>query len=148
MRYTMKMQAYNKKFAGFVPRNEVLLIKLKGEAVMSLFQCDVCGCMDNTALAIGEPLAGSKSYAKIFDWNGMKERIGKELCSACAPSFYSDGAKTKMGKWHNQFNRYFLDKGMFFTNSDGNLEHKETGRTDIEKMAYDVVDVGPRSNIL
>lgn len=115
---------------------------------MSLFQCDICGCMDNTALAIGEPLAGSKSYTKIFNWTGMEERTGKELCSSCAPALYSDGTKTKFGKWHNQFDRYFLAKGEFFTNDSGNLEHKESGRTDIRSMAYDVVDVGPRSNTL
>ncbi|MGB3724971.1 MAG: hypothetical protein WA981_04330 [Glaciecola sp.] len=31
------------------------------------------------------------------------------------------------GEWHDKFERRYLPKGEFFTNGNGNLEHKETG---------------------
>lgn len=32
-----------------------------------------------------------------------------------------------MTKWHEQFKRTYLPKGMLKTNASGNLEHTETG---------------------
>jgi hypothetical protein len=51
------------------------------------------------------------------------------LCSACDkdPNYKSGG------QWHNRFERVFLPKGMFVTNRDGNLAHRETGDTDYLK---------------
>lgn len=83
---------------------------------MSLYQCEECGCRENTALG---------SY-----W--MQE---EKLCSACAPSEFSDGSKNKRGGgWHGRFPRLFLPKGEFKTNKDGNLEHIATGETDLSKF--------------
>jgi hypothetical protein len=49
---------------------------------MSLFVCDDCGCVENTALA------GPGGY-----W-GRTRLDGKARCSACNP---------KVGKWHGHF---------------------------------------------
>ena len=47
---------------------------------MSLFQCEVCGCVENTALASqGCSCAG---IIDCFDWKGFEGRKGKMLCSA------------------------------------------------------------------
>lgn len=73
---------------------------------MSLYQCEKCGAKENTALG---------SY-----W-GKDEK----LCSECAT-----------GTWHGQFPKMMLPIGMFVTNGQGNLEHKETGDTDLKKYAY------------
>lgn len=95
---------------------------------MSLFQCENCGCCENTALA---PM--SKYMAESYDWGGKEELKTLELCSACAPLKYSDGTDTKYGKWHGQFDRVFLPKGKFETNRVGNLEHIETGSEDFRE---------------
>ena len=97
---------------------------------MSLFQCEVCGCVENTACAC----RGIKGYAEtFFDWAGFEEKKGKKLCSVCAPTKYKDGKPTKFGTWHDNFPRRFLPMGMFKTNSVGNLEHIETGEDDYRK---------------
>ena len=45
---------------------------------MSLFQCQHCGCRENTALAA----QGCDGYAEsFFDWTGLEDRKGKKLCS-------------------------------------------------------------------
>ena len=97
---------------------------------MSLFQCEVCGCSENTALScqgVGEYMA------KYFKWDGMEDRKGKKLCSACAPAFYESGKPSELGVWHGQFKRVFLPLGMFKTNGVGNLEHIETGEENYKK---------------
>lgn len=102
---------------------------------MSLFQCEHCGCCENTALAC----QGCNGYAEtFFDWTGIEARKGKKLCSACAPTQYKDKqGPTKLGKWHDRFPRTFLPMSMFFTNKAGNLEHKETGSEDFRQYAIE-----------
>ena len=101
---------------------------------MSLFQCEICGCVENTALSS----QGIKNILDdCFDWDGIEERRGKTLCSACAPAKYSDGIPSELGKWHNEFPRTFLPMGMFKTNRVGNLEHIETGDEDFRKYAIE-----------
>ena len=90
---------------------------------MSLFQCENCGCKENTALAS----TYSWMFPESYDWTGKEERRGKKLCSACLPEKYSDGTETGHGKWHGKFDRHFLPKGEFVTDDEGNLRHKETG---------------------
>lgn len=91
---------------------------------MSLFQCQHCGCCENTACAC----QGCKGFAEtFFDWTGFEDRKGKLLCSACAPTKHTDGTPSGMGQWHGEFPRTFLPMGMFKTNARGNLEHIETG---------------------
>lgn len=99
---------------------------------MSLFQCQLCGCCENTALAC----QGFDGIAEsFFDWTGFEDRKGKKLCSACGPVRYSDGTQSKYGKWHGLFHRVYLPLGMFRTARNGNLEHIETGDQDFRKYA-------------
>ena len=93
---------------------------------MSLYQCEHCGCCENTALG-----AQPHTPPKWFDWTGIEDRRGKHLCSACMPTKFADGTPDdEGGKWHGQFDRVFLPKGQFKTNQRGNLEHIETGSED------------------
>lgn len=72
---------------------------------MSLFQCTNCGARENTA-PVG--LAGRE----------------KKQCSECLT-----------GTWHGLFPKMLLPIGMFVTNNQGNLAHKDTGDTDLSKYA-------------
>lgn len=95
---------------------------------MSLFQCENCGCVENTALAS----QGFKNMNHLFDWSYAPELKGKLVCSACGPTKYASGAEIKhrygkAGEWHNKFDRMFLPIGKFKTNGLGNLSHIETG---------------------
>lgn len=106
---------------------------VEGEEV-SLFQCEVCGCCENTALACQgfEPML----FMGTFNWDYAPEREGLMLCSVCGPTNYRDGKPTKFGKWHNAFDRTILPLGQFKTNQRGNLEHIETGSEDF--MAFEI----------
>jgi hypothetical protein len=101
---------------------------------MSLFQCEVCGCCENTALSA----QGCKPsfMQNLFDWSYAPERKGMYLCSVCAPLKYRDGEPTKFGVWHGEFPRNFLPMGEFKTNARGNLEHIEDGSEDF--MMYEI----------
>lgn len=90
---------------------------------MSLFQCENCGCVENTALS-SQGFNGS--FERLFDWSYSPALKGKRICSACGPAKYRDGSETRYGKWHKVFPRQYLPIGMFETNSVGNLVHKET----------------------
>ncbi len=99
---------------------------------MSLYQCERCGCCENTALAC----QGCDGHAEtFFDWAGFEDRRGKKLCSACAPTKLTDGTPSELGEWHGVFPRVFLPLGMFRMNREGNLAHIETGETDYRKYA-------------
>lgn len=95
---------------------------------MSLFQCEHCGCKENTALS----LQGAE-MEEYFDWDYAPERKGKKLCSECGPPKYKSGQRTGLGEWHGKFKQVFLPAGEFITNAVGNLEHKTTGDTDLSK---------------
>ena len=97
---------------------------------MSLFQCDNCGCVENTALAAQ---SYPEVFAELFDWTGIEEKKAMKLCSACGPTTYSDGTPTEYGKWHGQFDQTFLPKGKFKTSRNGNLEHIATGDQNYSK---------------
>jgi len=96
---------------------------------MSLFQCEVCGCVENTALSF----QGIKPMDDDFDFTGMEDKKGKLLCSECAPTKFDDGDSSGLGKWHGKFDKLILPLGMFKTNREGNLEHIENGDTDYKK---------------
>lgn len=103
---------------------------------MSLFQCENCGCCENTALSF----QGFKMLAEEFDWSYAPDREGMLLCSACGPSLFKDGdPSVKGGKWHGSFPRVFLPKGQFKTDRNGNLAHIESGDTNYlkYKVLYD-----------
>lgn len=103
---------------------------------MSLFQCQHCGCCENTALSA----QGFRWLSKSFDWSYAPERKGMLLCSACGPSHYRDGEPTEYGEWHNRFPRVFLPLGQFQTNIRGNLEHIESGSEDFKQYAIEQVN--------
>lgn len=99
---------------------------------MSLFQCENCGCCENTATSF----QGCHGFfARNLDWSEFPEREGKRVCSACAPAMFKDGSETGLGEWHNEFNRTFLPIGEFRTDEQGNLEHIKTGSKDWAKWA-------------
>ena len=94
---------------------------------MAIFQCDRCGCRDNSAC--GGTYNTKRMNERLFE--GVKN--GEALCVACTPSQYKSGAPyNEGGKWHNIFDRLFLPKGEFATDSQGNLVHKETGMSCLE----------------
>ena len=111
---------------------------------MSLYQCEHCGCCENTALG---HYWIAKHEPELFDWTGIENRRGKYLCSACAPARFADGSKTGHGEWHGQFARTFLPVGMFKTNRRGNLEHIETGSEDFRRYAIAIPVPGGAQNI-
>jgi len=100
---------------------------------MSLYQCEHCGCCENTAL--GHYWCRDHD---VYDWTNIEGRAGMKLCSACAPSKFRDGTSTGKGSWHDEFDRVFLPKGMFKTNARGTLEHIETGSEDFR--SYEIKD--------
>jgi hypothetical protein len=68
---------------------------------VSLFVCDKCGCIENTAL-------GWYWGAFMKDLT-TKETYGKVFCSECAPTEFPDGEKTRFtGKWHDHFPKRYL----------------------------------------
>lgn len=99
---------------------------------MGLFQCENCGCVENTALSA----QGFKyhSVQECFDWGGIESRRGKLICSACGPVRYRSGKASEFGVWHGVFDRTFLPLGQFKTNNQGNLEHIETGSTNYKQF--------------
>ena len=99
---------------------------------MSLFQCENCGCCENTALS-GQGCSGYA--ASFYDWTGFESVKGKRLCSACAPTKYKDGKPTEFGRWHGEFPRTFLPMGMFKTAQNGNLQHIESGSENFRQYA-------------
>ncbi len=100
---------------------------------MSLFQCENCGCVENTACC--------QYHAKDIEQLTPKQYLGKELCCVCGPTHYPSGEPIEdMGEWHNRFKRVFLPKGEWKTNSVGNLEHIATGETNYMKHQIDPIE--------
>lgn len=83
-----------------------------GRDEVSLYQCEKCGGRENTATG--------------HYWVAKRNKE-PEICSEC-----------HTGQWHNRFPKLMLPIGMFITNQEGNLEHKETGDTDIYK--YELIE--------
>lgn len=91
---------------------------------MSIFQCERCGCAENTACGVGMFYHAPSS----FDWSYAPELKGKRLCSVCGPVRLAGGKPTiTEGKWHGLFPRMFLPLGMYVTDNRGNLVHRDTG---------------------
>ena len=91
---------------------------------MSLFQCENCGAIENTALA-SQGIGKHDFFIELFDWTGIEDRKGKLLCSECCPTKYSDGRPTEFGKWHGKFTRKIEALGKYKTGRDGNLVEVE-----------------------
>jgi hypothetical protein len=121
---------------------------------MSLFQCDKCGCLENTALTgcywsrnlLEKHPDVLASYRQVL---GLDEKAEfGHYCSACNPVWFDEGGEygvgprpvgyenkhgEHMGVWHGRFERIFLPKMLFHTNEDGNLAHMETLDTEVDK---------------
>lgn len=96
---------------------------------MPLFQCEKCGCVENTALSAN---GFSGMQTRLFNWDYAPELKGKKICSACGPKFFNDGTPTKFGKWHGVFSRDYLPLGEYLTDERGNLRHRLTGQVPVE----------------
>lgn len=89
-----------------------------------MFQCENCGCKENTALSDQRFV-----WHEEYDWTGIEDRKGKALCSACGPAKFKSGEPTEYGgKWHGVFERVYLPMGQYKTNAVGNLELKTNNR--------------------
>lgn len=89
---------------------------------MPLFVCDICQCVDNTALG--------HYWGKSHDYFGKPELLGKALCSECTPDTYKDGSKnTDGGRWHGKFPKRKVTKedlaGGGFLDSEGNFINRK-----------------------
>lgn len=109
---------------------------------MSLFQCDKCGCMENTALTN----AGHSQLKYLYQDEteflaDCRKRLGLEpdaplgnYCSACTPIWYTESGDLGIGSnpnpqpeeglWHGKFERIFYPLGSMRTNREGNLVPK------------------------
>jgi len=66
---------------------------------MSLYICEKCGCIDNTA-------CGGNYWAVLAKSNFFKDQYANEhfLCLECTPKEFASGQiYTDAGKWHNRF---------------------------------------------
>lgn len=117
---------------------------------MSLFQCDKCGCLENTSLTgaywskplLEELPEAITSYRATL---GLKDgEAWGSYCSVCNPIWYTPEGnygvgprpddyhrnpnkyKDDGGVWHDKFERCFFRKGLFHTDENGNLSHVET----------------------
>ncbi|MGV8161914.1 MAG: hypothetical protein ACP5N2_01100 [Candidatus Nanoarchaeia archaeon] len=105
---------------------------------MSLYQCDNCGCMENTALSKGGDFGFMdffQSDPEIIKQYKIKLGLTEDTpfghyCSACSPS--GDG------QWHGKFERVYLPKGEFETGPNGNLRNKKTLDEDVRKFALEI----------
>ena len=101
---------------------------------MSIFQCQNCGCAENTACS-NQMFSEWSDNRDLYDWSYAPERKGLNLCRACGPTHYGSGNKIEAdhwgdyGQWHGVFERKYFPHGEMITNRVGNLEHKETGLT-------------------
>jgi hypothetical protein len=114
---------------------------------MSLFQCDRCGCLENTACTNGYHIRSSLQNEKGEAVESYRQIMGLKpgqpfgaYCSVCTPVWFTEEGAYGVGphsesRWHGKFERRFLPKGLFHTNEDGNLAHIETLNTDVDKYA-------------
>jgi len=70
---------------------------------VSLFVCEKCHCIENTALGRW----WSRNSADIWP----DKDLGLALCSECGPSTYRDGTPTRFGQWHGRFEKHMAKKG-------------------------------------
>lgn len=77
---------------------------------MSLFQCDKCGVIENTALTSG--------------YHGWSEKFGRAANRRIAHGLKPGGkycSECMDGKWHGEFEQKFYRVGTKHTDRDGNI---------------------------
>ena len=98
---------------------------------MSLFQCENCGCIENTACC--------HYHCRSMPNMTPPEYLNKELCCVCGPTHYPSGEPIEgAGVWHNRFPRRFLPMGEWVTDPVGNLMHRDTGDSDYSAVVSDI----------
>jgi hypothetical protein len=86
---------------------------------MSLFQCEQCGAVENSALGHYHSVGSGRYKDKVKD--AMK------LCSECMPVEFNDGSINKKGgKWHGRFPKRIYPLGSLYTDKEGNVRDKNT----------------------
>lgn len=90
---------------------------------MPLFICDLCECIENTALG--------HYWGRDQDYFGKPELRGKALCSECSPAVFGDGSvNTDGGRWHGRFEKRRATPEVLasagFMNRDGGMNRGET----------------------
>lgn len=88
---------------------------------MSLFQCDKCGCIDNTALSAGYRIRLWARDDKATEFKNLlglsqDQPLGK-YCCVCSPF--------NPREWHNKFERKFYPIGTMETDEQGNIRKKQ-----------------------
>lgn len=83
---------------------------------MSLYQCDNCGVIENTAL-------GFYHSRGVKDW-WPEQYVDKKLCSECGPPTFKSGEPTEYGRWHGRFKKKFYPIGTMETDDEGNIRKK------------------------
>jgi len=109
---------------------------------MSLFQCDKCGCCENTSLTNTGHYELSILFRKeAVMLSDCRTRLGlpadAELgryCSACTPLWFTPegdfgfginpNPEPGKGLWHGKFPQKFYPLGSMVTDRDGNLKPK------------------------
>jgi hypothetical protein len=88
---------------------------------VSLFQCDKCGCVENTALGHYH----TRNWAELWP----DEVLGKALCSECMPTKFRSGETCeKGGKWHGRFEKRCYPLGSLYTDDVGNVRRKSDNK--------------------
>ena len=89
---------------------------------MSLYQCEECGCVENTSCGHYHCRDSKEMWAPEF--------VGRKLCSACAPTHFKSGEPVRRRDekegWHGRFERHFYPKGSLYTDDQGNVRNKVT----------------------
>lgn len=83
---------------------------------MSLYQCQKCGAVENTALG--------HYHSRGTSWLPEK----RALCSECGPTEFSDGTPTEYGKWHGRFEKKCYPLDSLYTDSEGNVRRKSDNK--------------------
>lgn len=114
---------------------------------MSLFICDNCGCVENTAFG-NWWIRDSNHELDVNPETNKPFPDGMALCSACAPDKYADGKYRHIGRdnkprvkgWHNQFARRLWDG---VTEVENPMEYLEY--TKKFKVTWEIENVTVRS---
>ena len=115
---------------------------------MSLFQCDKCGCRENTSCSnAAHPYfinhSADKNPRNAAAMDSARERLDLKsgesfgaYCSACSPFWFTEARDlgvgenpnptTKCGLWHGRFPRTYYPLGLMETDRVGNLSPKKT----------------------
>ncbi len=83
---------------------------------VSLYQCEKCGCVENTALGFYH----SRTLSDLWP----SEYTGKALCSECGPTKYRSGEPAQYGKWHGKFPKKVYPLDSLYTDDVGNIRRK------------------------